>query len=260
MALRLSFAAVVVPFVFACGNSTRSSANPGSSPGGVMTGPAGAGSGEAAGSSGALGSSAGAVGAGLGGVSAHGGSSPVAGSAARAGAGGAAGQSVSAGLGGAPTNGGGTGAAPNAGSANAGAPGTDGSGGQTSGIPAGWIMVNDIDYSIVPGPNFETVRLMFGATPCSGSSCHFGGRNHMTVGRPADELYRYMLNFKTLECGKLIDTAHPSESALVKYLRAPCGAVERMPSGKCFDDGDPQCVPEYYIQLIEQWIANGAPR
>jgi len=101
---------------------------------------------------------------------------------------------------------------------------------------------------------------MFEASPCSGSSCHYGGRNHLQVGKPADQLYSYMMSFKTLQCGKLIDTANPSQSALVKYLRGPCGMIERMPSGKCFDDGDPQCLPEYYIQAIEQWIANGAPR
>jgi len=128
------------------------------------------------------------------------------------------------------------------------------------GIPGGWIPVADVDYSIVPGANFETVRLMFAGSPCSGSNCHFGGRNHLLVGKPADQLYNYMMSFKTLECGKLIDTVNPSQSALVKYLRGPCGMIERMPSGKCFDDGDEMCVPEYYIQLIEQWIAKGAPR
>ncbi|HEY0465381.1 MAG TPA: hypothetical protein VGC79_14300, partial [Polyangiaceae bacterium] len=80
------------------------------------------------------------------------------------------------------------------------------------------------------------------------------------VAKTADQLYSYMKSFKTLECGKLIDTANPSQSALVKYLRGPCGSIERMPSFKCFDDGDEACVPEYYIQAIEQWIAMGAPR
>jgi len=80
------------------------------------------------------------------------------------------------------------------------------------------------------------------------------------VDKTADQLYSYMLKLTTLQCGKLIDTAHPSESALVKYLRGPCGGLERMPYFTCVEDGDPACVPEYYIQFIEQWITNGAPR
>jgi hypothetical protein len=82
----------------------------------------------------------------------------------------------------------------------------------------------------------------------------------LQVDKPADELYRYLKSFRTLECGKLIDTANPSESALVKYLRGPCGEIERMPSFTCVEDTDEWCVPEYYIQAIEQWIAAGAPR
>ncbi|MEI9953609.1 MAG: hypothetical protein WDO74_32660 [Pseudomonadota bacterium] len=144
--------------------------------------------------------------------------------------------------------------------ATGGSTSTAGTGGTVGGVPPGWLVVEDVDYSKVPGPNFETVRLMFKAAQCSGSSCHYGGRNHFQMGKPADELYKYMLNFKTLECGKLIDTTKPSESAIVKYLRGPCGPIERMPSNKCFDDTDELCVPEYYIQAIEQWIANGAPR
>jgi hypothetical protein len=135
-----------------------------------------------------------------------------------------------------------------------------GPGGEQSGIPASWLPVTDVDYSIVPGPNFDTVRLMFEDAQCSGSDCHYGGKNHFQMGKPADQLYSYMMSFNTLYCGKLIDTANPSESALVKYLRGPCGGLDRMPMMKCFDDGDELCVPEYYIQFIEQWIAKGAPR
>lgn len=135
-----------------------------------------------------------------------------------------------------------------------------GTGGQASGIPPAWAHVTDVDYSIVPGPNFDTVRLMFEAAQCSGSNCHYGGRNHFQMGKAADQLYSYMMSFKTLYCGKLIDTANPAQSALVKYLRGPCGDLGRMPLDKCVDDGDELCVPEYYIQAVEQWIAKGAPR
>ncbi len=131
---------------------------------------------------------------------------------------------------------------------------------QGGGIPLGWTVGGGVDTSMVPGPNFETVRVMFEGVPCSGSNCHNGGRNHFQVGKPADELYSYMMSFRTLECGKLIDKANPAESALVKYLRGPCGGIERMPQFKCVEDSDEWCVPEYYIAAIEQWIADGAPR
>jgi len=251
MVLRLSFTAAVVPLLFvACGNSTSSPANSsgGSHGGGGSHAAAGAevaGAG-AGGSSAGAGSNVGGATAGLGGVSNQGGAG--------------AGQNTNGGLGG--TSASVAGAA--AGVSVAGVAGVStnaaGTGGVAGGVPGGWIVVADVDYSIVPGPNFETVRLMFAGSPCSGSNCHFGGKNHLQVGKPADDLYRYMMNFKTLECGKLIDTANPAQSALVKYLRGPCGAIERMPSFKCSDDGDESCVPEYYIQAIEQWIASGAPR
>ena len=248
MALRHSFAAVVAPFLLvACGDTASPPASSaGASPGGVSSSSSGSGGAGASGSGGGAGAS-------VGGTIAGGGVSDYAG----------AGESTSGGRGGSPASdgaSGGGGAGFSAGGVAAGSTSVDESGGQTSGIPGGWIPVTDVDYSKVPGPNFDTVRLMFEASPCSGSSCHYGGRNHLQVGKPADQLYSYMMSFKTLQCGKLIDTANPSQSALVKYLRGPCGMIERMPSGKCFDDGDPQCLPEYYIQAIEQWIANGAPR
>ena len=135
-----------------------------------------------------------------------------------------------------------------------------GSGGTLGGIPSDWYVGGGVNAANIPGPNFDTVLVMFDGVPCYGSNCHKGGRNHLQVGKPPDELYTYMKGFTTLHCGKLIDTAHPSESALVKYLRGPCGGIERMPYYRCIDDGDAGCVPEYYIKAIEQWIANGAPR
>ncbi|HYQ47007.1 MAG TPA: hypothetical protein VER11_33780 [Polyangiaceae bacterium] len=252
MQVRQSLAAVIVPLLLAaCGSSKESPTSAGgASPTGVMTGAAAAG-GETSGA-GNLSASSGAAtgGSGVSGED-RAGASP-GGSGGQAGA-------IASSRGGTDVNTGGAlvsaGGAPIAGSGS-----TEDTGGAASGVPSGWIVVDDIDYSKVPGPNFDTVRLMFKGSPCSGSSCHFGGRNHMQVDKAPDQLYTYMMSFKTLQCGKLIDTANPSQSALVKYLRGPCGMIERMPSYKCFDDGDEQCVPEYYIQAIEQWIALGAPR
>jgi hypothetical protein len=238
MTRRLHVAATVVPLLLvACADST-------STPGGSSGGSSDVSNVAASGSSGVAGASVAGATAGLAGAS---------GAAA-------SGHTPSGGLGGTSANvGAGTAGVSLAGGAGE-STSAAGTAGVAGGIPGGWIVVADVDYSMVPGPNFETVRLMFAGSPCSGSNCHFGGRNHLQVGKPADDLYRYMMSFKTLECGKLIDTANPSQSALVKYLRGPCGGIERMPSFKCFDDGDEACVPEHYIQAIEQWIAKGAPR
>lgn len=246
MAFNRSFVTWLIPLsVIACSDATPTAAGGGASTSGVIAGQAGA-SGAMSSPSGGAGASSGGGGPSSGGVS-------------------AAGQNAGAAAGGKSASGG---AGGSAGSAGGGAAGTSGSGGtsddgtgvQTSGIPVGWVPVDNIDATNVPGPNFETVVYMFNGASCSGSSCHFGGRNHLTVNKPIDDLYKYMINFKTLDCGKLIDTANPAESGLVKYLRGPCGPTGRMPLDKCVDGTEEWCVPEYYIKSIEDWIAAGAPR
>jgi hypothetical protein len=253
MALRHSLAALVVPLLFAaCGDSKGTSAGAGgSSHQGVIDETAGTGGSSAnatAGSSSHAGASQSGSNFGGSNQTSHGGQAGSPPSSGVSGQGGTAGLS--------------TAGAASGGTTSGGTPGTAGNGGMAppSGIPGNWIPVTGVDASKVPGPNFETVQYMFKGLPCSGSSCHFGGRNHLQVDKTPDQLYTYMKNLKTLECGKLIDTANPSQSALVKYLRGPCGAIERMPQYTCVDDGDERCVPEYYIQFIEQWIAAGAPR
>ena len=265
MTLRCALAVALVPFILvACGGSTRApSGAGGASPDEVHSGAAGSSDGGAKALSGGTGAGLGGTGAGsstagvsLGGASA---SSSAAGAAGLSAHGGAA-QSTSGGQAGGPASGGSAALVGGGGGATGGSSSAGGNAGDASGVPPRWLTVTDVDYSKIPGPNFETVRLMFEGVPCSGSSCHYGGRNHLQVGKSADDLYKYMIGFKTLQCGKLIDTAHPSESAIVKYLRGPCGGIERMPSYSCTEDTDEACVPEYYIQAIEQWIANGAPR
>ena len=258
MALRLSFVAVVVPVIFVgCGDTTKSAASSGgASSGGAIAGSLGSG-GVTKGSIGGAGGGV-VAGASAGASPASSGGYPASGAGGSIGFGGA-------GTGGSEIANGGTNEAANLGGAGIGGGAGDGANaagtaGTVGGIPPNWLMVTDVDYSVIPGPNFETVRLMFEAAQCSGSNCHYGGKNHFQMGKSADQLYTYMMSFKTLQCGKLIDTANPAQSALVRYLRGPCGEIERMPSYKCFDDGDEQCVPEYYIQAIEQWIADGAPR
>jgi len=248
---RHSFAVLVVPLLFvACGDSKGAPAGAGgSSPVGVIGGAAGE-SAEGGGASSAAGGASAGGGAVAGSSAGNGGSHSIA-SAGHGNVGGQA-QVLASGAGGT--------AGLSAGGSASGGETTAAGGSMASGIPGNWVPVTGVDSAKVPGPNFETVQYMFKGVPCSGSNCHFGGRNHLTVDKTPDQLYTYMKNFKTLECGKLIDTANPSESALVKYLRGPCGSLGRMPLDKCTDDGDEMCVPNYYIDFIEQWIAAGAPR
>ena len=64
----------------------------------------------------------------------------------------------------------------------------------------------------------------------------------------------------------VVDPGNPSNSALVKVLREGCGNVKpnclvgtecipRMPYD-CTDGVD--CIPDDYINAVEQWITNGA--
>ncbi|HYQ05283.1 MAG TPA: hypothetical protein VER96_41710 [Polyangiaceae bacterium] len=248
---RHSFAVLVVPLLFvACGDSKGAPAGAGgASPVGVIGGAAGESAKSGGASSASGGASAGSGVAVAGSSGGNGGNRSVA-SGGYGNAGGQA-QLLASGAGG-------TAGLSVAGTASGGE--TTAGGSMASGIPGNWVPVTGVDSTKVPGPNFETVQYMFKGVPCSGSNCHFGGRNHLTVDKTPDALYTYMKNFKTLECGKLIDTTNPSESALVKYLRGPCGSLGRMPLDKCTDDGDELCVPNYYIDFIEQWIAAGAPR
>ncbi len=142
-----------------------------------------------------------------------------------------------------------------AGGSNGGARSTN-----AGGAGGGNAVTQGTDGTPIPGPNFDTLKFVFNESPCYGGSCHNSPRNHLQVDKPDDILYDYLLSFTTLECGKLIDTQNPPESAIVKYLRGPCGTIERMPATWCVEDSDPGCIPEEYIQAIEQWIADGAPR
>lgn len=75
-----------------------------------------------------------------------------------------------------------------------------------------------------------------------------------------DELHTLLRSHVTQNCGQLVNLANPPESALVKLLKGPCGNSDRMPAGKCFEDGEEGCVTPANIAAIEQWIANGAPQ
>jgi hypothetical protein len=107
-------------------------------------------------------------------------------------------------------------------------------------------------------PSFKTVQALIGSS-CFGAGCHSEAGNplQMEVGDP---LYGTLTSYTTRTCGKLVDTAQPTESALVKLLQGSCNGVKRMPYGVCVEDGDPSCVLPEYIAAIQSWIAKGAPR
>jgi hypothetical protein len=81
-----------------------------------------------------------------------------------------------------------------------------------------------------------------------------------------DKLYGILTTHETLNCGKLINTANPPDSALVKVLKGDCGTppniTRRMPEDQCFEgDVDTElCVSPTRIAAIQAWIAKGAPQ
>ena len=65
-----------------------------------------------------------------------------------------------------------------------------------------------------------------------------------------------LTSYVSAGCGdiKLVNPGKPDESALLKILKAPCGATPRMPY-MCSGDA---CIPDDYIAAISQWVANCA--
>lgn len=135
-------------------------------------------------------------------------------------------------------------------SGEAGAPGTD----SPSNIPA----------------TFATAKLVFGGgggiTTCAAAPCH-GINGAAPPDDPLelptnddDLLYKNLTSYTSKTCGniKLVDPGNPTQSALIKILKGPCGTTPRMPYGCSEETGD--CIPNEYIEALTQWITNGAPR
>jgi len=104
-------------------------------------------------------------------------------------------------------------------------------------------------------------------------SC-FGGGCHNELGNPLqmkidDKLYGTLMAHTTQNCGKLINTASPADSAFIKLMLGDCGTApnvtSRMPFGTCFQ-GDvpgpdaPNCVLPEKVAAIQAWIVKGAPQ
>ena len=105
--------------------------------------------------------------------------------------------------------------------------------------------------------SFNTFKSII-PTSCFGGLCHNLKENPLQL-TVDDKLYTTLTTHMTETCGVVVKPGSPQDSALVKLLKGPCNGTERMPSGKCFEDGDEGCVPPDYIAAIEKWIAAGAP-
>ena len=172
------------------------------------------------------------------------GTSTTAGAGAGGVSGGAAGGQATAG-GGSGAGGGGTSGAGGGGTSGAGGGGTAGAaGGGAGGPPA----------------TFATLTTLIKSS-CYGSPCHDLVEHNLPL-IVDDGLYMRLLNHTTMKCGPTLTPGDPSQSAIVKLLKADCNGTVRMPYFKCFDgDGDENelCVPSATIAALEQWIKNGAP-
>ena len=117
--------------------------------------------------------------------------------------------------------------------------------------------------SAIPA-TFETVKAVLldksTAYSCFGAGCHEQIPYFTLRGTSDQQLYTLLTTYTTRGCGPAIDKTNPAESGLIKFLRGPCGGIDRMPLGKCWEDGDEGCVPPAYIDAIERWIAAGATR
>jgi hypothetical protein len=116
-----------------------------------------------------------------------------------------------------------------------------------------------------PPATFATVKeamMGFGAVEsCWSNPCHakFGQVPPAMplVLAPEPDLYTRMRSFVSAACGNipLVNPGKPNESALVKIITGPCGAIPQMPY-QCTGE---QCLPAEYVAAITQWIANCAP-
>ncbi|HEX2873864.1 MAG TPA: hypothetical protein VHP33_21560 [Polyangiaceae bacterium] len=109
-----------------------------------------------------------------------------------------------------------------------------------------------------PQPTFEGVKTMIQGS-CFGGLCHDLAEHPLKL-KIDDALYTTLTTYSTEHCGPLVKVGSPQESALIKLLKGPCGETERMPYGKCLQDGDEGCVSPETIAALEQWIMSGAPK
>ena len=100
---------------------------------------------------------------------------------------------------------------------------------------------------------------------CFGAICHDLAENPLKL-KPVETMYSTLTTHVTANCGKLVNTTSPADSALVKILQGSCGTApnitERMPYQTCSDGDTPEesagCVPTADVATIQAWIAKGA--
>jgi hypothetical protein len=107
--------------------------------------------------------------------------------------------------------------------------------------------------------SFATVKAVI-MKSCFGGLCHNLPENTLQLTIDS-KLYTTLTTYMTENCGPLIKSGVPAESAFTRLLKGPCNGTDRMPFQMCFEgDTEEPCVPATYIAAIEQWIANGAPQ
>jgi hypothetical protein len=107
-----------------------------------------------------------------------------------------------------------------------------------------------------PYANFATVREVV-ALVCGTASCHLGEAKP-TLANDAS-LFSVLTTYVSKGCENnvLVKPGAPDQSAFWLVQRGPCGTVPRMPKG-CTPGEN--CIPQEYVDGIQQWIANGAPQ
>jgi hypothetical protein len=109
-------------------------------------------------------------------------------------------------------------------------------------------------------PTFETVKAILQSNyGCSGADCH-GGNDHNVSLLVNPQLYTTLTTFiSKCESLPLVTPGMPTQSALLKILKGPCGPIRQMPDG-CTGGEFGNCLKPEEIAPVEQWILMGAPQ
>jgi hypothetical protein len=161
-----------------------------------------------------------------------------------------------------------------AGGASAGGASAGGAGGGVSsaGAGSGGTSTAGAGGGATVEASFNTVREMIRLQPCTGGGCHGEEGTPMPWGPDDPNLYTILTTHTTAHCGKLVNTANPPDSALIKVLLGDCGptprtnenTTPRMPYGKCYEGDNAAeieaCVSPAKVAAILAWITKGAPQ